>query len=169
MRRSYTDGLVSYDSLLGDPCPVDQVSRQATPFPKLPARPLSSSRATSVLSLLPRFIKPLPDTIAADDLAYLKRKKALQIPLLDAQDALVTAYIEFVHPFMPILELQVFLGALYDVNWQGGTLSLLLYRAVLCAAVPFVDMSHLEMMGFSDRRVAHKELFQRTRVRRPLP
>jgi len=76
----------------------------------------------------------------------------------------VTAFVDFVYPLMPVVELPEFLGTLY-LHKYPGAVSLLLYQAVLFSAIPFLEMCHIKELGFVDRKSAHKDFFQRTRVR----
>ncbi|PHH69643.1 hypothetical protein CDD80_6602 [Ophiocordyceps camponoti-rufipedis] len=101
--------------------------------------------------------------MAAEDAAYLRTKGALTLPSAVLQAALLRAYAEFVHPFMPLLDLDEFL-AVVGRGQGGGQLSLFLYQAVSFAATAFVDMRHLREAGFSTRKAARKAFFQRTRL-----
>jgi len=115
-------------------------------------------------SQLPAFIKPLPDRIGADDVKYLQLKGALTLPSPPVQSALLKAYVEFVHPYMPLLELHDFLGRINSRDGQCGQLSLLLYQAVMFTGSAFVKSKFLSDAGFSSRRIARKAFFQRARV-----
>jgi hypothetical protein len=65
---------------------------------------------------------------------------------------------------MPILEWQQFLNAIRDGNGAHGTVSLLLYQAVMFSATTFVELEHLLEAGYSSRKEAHEAFFQRTKV-----
>lgn len=116
------------------------------------------------LSLLPAWIKPLPDKIGPDEIAYLQRKGALNIPAPPLQNALLQAYVEYVHPYMPLLELFDFLNVISAGDGQGGQVSLLLYHAVLFAGSAFVKRKVLAEHGYPNRKVARKIFFQRAKV-----
>ncbi|RDA93438.1 hypothetical protein CP533_2631 [Ophiocordyceps camponoti-saundersi (nom. inval.)] len=125
---------------------------------------------------LPQFILPLPDKMAVDDAAYLRAKGALTIPSASLQSALLRAYAEFVHPYMPLLDLDDFLAVVgagrprlrrrHRHHPYHGRVSLFLYQAVAFASTAFVDMRHLHEAGFATRKAARKAFFQRTRVSR---
>lgn len=116
------------------------------------------------LGLLPPWVKPLPDKIGQDEIAYLQRKGALSIPEPALQNALLQAYVEYVHPYMPLLELFDFLNVINAGDGQDGQISLLLYQAVLFAGSAFVKRSVLAKHGYPVRKVARKMFFQRARL-----
>lgn len=119
------------------------------------------------LGLLPPWVKPLPDRIGQDEITYLQRKGALSIPDPALQNALLQAYVEYVHPYMPLLELFDFLNVIDAGDGQDGQISLLLYHAVLFAGSAFVKKRALTEHGYPNRKVARKMFFQRARVSLP--
>lgn len=150
-------------------------STQTTPSAQ-PSRLLSSSspgthrlpippRTDESQGKLPAFIAPLPSRIDAEDIRYLSNKGALALPSLALQSALQQAYVEFVHPCLPLLDLSEFLSSVNPNSTScNKPVSLLLYRAVLFAASTFVDIEYLRQEGFSCRLEARRAFFQRTRV-----
>lgn len=116
------------------------------------------------LGLLPPWVKPLPDRIGQDEISYLQRKGALSIPEPALQNALLQAYVEYVHPYMPLLELFDFLNVINAGDGQDGQISLLLYHAVLFAGSAFVKKKALNEHGYQNRKAARKMFFQRARV-----
>ena len=129
----------------------------------LPAHYLS--KASNEGHMLPGYIKPLPVRVAPDDVEYLAKKGALTIPEVGLRNELLRSYLEYVHPFMPLLELHDFLSIIERGNGTTGKLSLLLFQAVMFAGTAFVGMSHLENAGYKTRKAARKVFFQKTRVR----
>ncbi|OHW91581.1 cutinase transcription factor 1 beta [Colletotrichum incanum] len=113
---------------------------------------------------LPAFVKPLPAKIAQEDVSYLHAKGALTLPALPLQNALLQAYIEYVHPYMPLLELYDFLAVINAQDGLCGQISLFLYQAVMFAATAFVDMKVLREAGYPTRKAARKAFFQKTRL-----
>ena len=79
------------------------------------------------------------------------------------RDELLRAYICYVHPLLPLLDLEDFLKAI-DGGDGSNTISLILFQAVMFAGASFVDMSHLESEGFQYRKQARKAFFTRVRV-----
>lgn len=114
---------------------------------------------------LPGYIKPLPARISLDDENFLAKKGALSIPDKELRDQLLRSYLEYVHPFMPLLDLNGFLEAI-ECDGSTSRVSLLLLQAVMFAGSAFVDVSYLRAAGYDSRKLARKELFRRTKVSR---
>jgi Fungal specific transcription factor domain len=113
---------------------------------------------------LPYFIKPLPPRIGSDEAAYLEKKGVLTVPTIPLRNELLKAYIEFVHPYMPLLDLYEFVMIIESGSGVLGRISLILYQAVMFAGSAFVDMHHLHNAGYLTRKEARKDFFQKTRV-----
>lgn len=113
---------------------------------------------------LPPYMKPLPPRMTADDIQYLWRKGALSIPDTIFRNALLQAYIEFVHPYMPLIELHDFLRIVDKNDGENGKISLVLFQAVMFAGTAFVDMAFLEAAGYTTRKSARKAFYQKARV-----
>ncbi|KAH7186649.1 fungal-specific transcription factor domain-containing protein [Fusarium oxysporum] len=118
----------------------------------------------STSTQLPAFLRPLPTKIAAEDVNYLQIKGALSMPILPLQNALLQAYIEYVHPYMPLMDLNNFLSIINTRDGQNGQTSLFLYHAVMFAASAFIDMKYLREGGYTTRKSACKSFFQKTRL-----
>lgn len=125
---------------------------------------LNSLEEPDVSAQLPHFVRPLPRKIDAEDVRYLHAKGALALPSVPLQNALLRAYIEFVHPYMPLMDLHDFLSIVDCREGLNGQTSLLLYHAVMFAATAFVDMRYLREVGYATRKAARKVFFQKTRV-----
>ncbi|KAJ5033347.1 uncharacterized protein L3040_008465 [Drepanopeziza brunnea f. sp. 'multigermtubi'] len=113
---------------------------------------------------LPGFLKPLPPRMTSVDIDYLFAKGALSLPDAPTRNALLRAYIEYVHPYMPLVELHEVLRIIEDGSGMTGKMSLLLFQAIMFAGTAFVDMQYLEPAGFTNRKSARKAYFQRARV-----
>lgn len=133
-------------------------------FPLLPINGLLGDPQQQVANLLPGFIRPLPGKMAPEDIVYLHSKGAFTLPDITLQKALLHAYVEFVHPYMPLLELHPFLETIHERDGKNGTVSLLLYHAVMFTAASFVPAKYLKAAGFSRRREARKSFFMKARV-----
>lgn len=75
-----------------------------TPFSNDDGRPFFTNFGQKIPSgQLPRFIKPLPAKIGPDEISYLEKKGALTVPKGTLRSEMLRAYVEFVHPYMPLL------------------------------------------------------------------
>ncbi|KAK2770707.1 hypothetical protein FQN53_005375 [Emmonsiellopsis sp. PD_33] len=122
--------------------------------PQLPQRPKG---------WLPDFIRPLPAKFQSDDIAYLEAKGALTIPYPELRNELLKSYVQYVHPYMPLLELDAFLRTIVR-NDSSRRMSLLLFQAVMFAGTAFISMKHLNAAGYESRKDARKAFFQRARL-----
>ena len=113
---------------------------------------------------LPHYFKPLPSRITPDDIEYLDKKGSLSIPGTVLRNELLRAYIEYVHGYMPLLDLSEFLGALERHDGSTKPISLLLFQAVMFAGTAFIDIKHLRHAGFATRKEARKTFFLKARV-----
>lgn len=112
---------------------------------------------------LPAFIRPLPTTFGPDDLAYLGKKGALTLPPPALRAALLRCFVENIHPYMPLLDIHELIHTV-DNNDATSAVSLLLFQAIMFAGVASVDMAYLQTAGYTNRRAARRDFFQKTRV-----
>ncbi|OAA72481.1 cutinase transcription factor 1 beta [Cordyceps fumosorosea ARSEF 2679] len=136
----------------------------ATPNFASPLDQFQFHAAARATPQLPPFLRPLPSKITPEDVSYLQMKGALTLPALPLQNALLQAYVEYIHPFMPLMDLHPFLSIVNNRNGFNGQMSLLLYHAVLFAATASVDMKRLREAGYTSRKAARKAFFQKTRL-----
>lgn len=136
------------------------------PTNSLPPPPQQRSQSTRQLTggLLPAYIRPLNARIPIEDVGHLWKKGALTIPDIPFRDALLSAYVEYVHPYMPLVELREFLGIVEEGTGESGRISLLLFQAVMFTGVAFVDMSYLTAAGYATRKDARKAFYLKSRV-----
>lgn len=109
------------------------------------------------------FLKPPPPSMSSEDIEYLASKGAFSIPAADLRREVLQSYIDFVHPYIPILDL-------WDIvamagHGESGEVSVLLLQAVLLAGSLYVGMTHLKNAGYLTRRSARKDFHDRARVR----
>ncbi|KAI8936555.1 hypothetical protein NX059_006956 [Plenodomus lindquistii] len=150
------------------------ITSQINGLPTLPFAPYGSNETRapffnnipqkSLSAELPRFIKPLPSRIGPDEISYLEMKGALTVPKGALRSEMLRAYIEFVHPYMPLLDLHDFLAIIDRADGSQGKVSLILFQAVMFAGCAFVDMHHLHTAGYATRKEARKDFFQKTRI-----
>lgn len=113
--------------------------------------------------VLPKYLTGIPDRIQAEDIDYLQRKGAFLIPETPLRNELLRCYVQHVHPYTPLLELQDFLGAIQK-NDGSSIISLLLFQAVMFAATAYIDMRYLTAQGYESRKAARKAFFQRIKL-----
>jgi hypothetical protein len=114
---------------------------------------------------LPDYLEPLPPRINPVDIDYLHTTGALSLPDIPIRNAFLQSYVEYVHPYMPLLELHRFLHIINEGTGKSGRISLLLFQAVMFASTAFVDMNFLISAGYTSRKSARKVFFQKARVR----
>jgi len=105
----------------------------------------------------------LPARIGGDEVVYLSKKGALTIPPVSLRNALLQSFIEYIHPFMPIVDIQDLVESI-DRTDGANQISLLVFQAIMFSGVASVDIKHLEAAGYTNRREARREFFQKTRV-----
>ncbi|KAL9112988.1 MAG: hypothetical protein Q9227_002853 [Pyrenula ochraceoflavens] len=159
-QRPRTNSSISQTSQLRRPSLV----QQPLPFaiPTL-TRPYFTPSATPGESL-PTYIRPLPPRLMSDDIEYLQKKGALAVPDLELRNELLRSYILYIHPYTPLLDLQDFLRAVQRTQGNEEPISLLLFQAVMFAAIAYVDINYLQRAGFESRRRARKFFFQKARL-----
>ncbi|OAP62784.1 hypothetical protein AYL99_02011 [Fonsecaea erecta] len=111
--------------------------------------------------VLPHYLRPVPKHISDEDLAYLQKKGAFDIPATIHRNELLRCYIQYVHPLLPIIDLRDFLRAI-DKNDPSDTFSLMLLQAVMFAGTTFIDMNYVP--GYEDRRAYQKAYFQKVKM-----
>ncbi|KAL2788611.1 fungal-specific transcription factor domain-containing protein [Aspergillus keveii] len=112
---------------------------------------------------IPDYVTALPDRLDAADLQYLEAKGALCVPTARFRTELLKSYILWVHPQLPVLDLEPVLSAI-SKNDGSNTISLLLFHAVMFAGAAFVDISYINQEGYTSRAAAQDILFQRAKV-----
>jgi len=113
---------------------------------------------------LPDYLKPLPQRMTSVDIDYLFAKGALSLPDIRVRNALLRGYLEYVHPYMPLVEFREVLQMIEDGTGGSGKMSLLLFQAIMFAGTAFVDIEYLRSAGYSNRKAARKAFFQKARV-----
>jgi hypothetical protein len=128
-------------------------------------RPLAPLTPTPILKLnLPGYFKPLSQRATSADIDYLFKKGALALPDIPLRNALLQSYIEYIHPYMPLLELHEFLHIIDEGTGKSGRISFLVFQAVMFASATFVNMDYLVSAGYTSRRSARQAFFGRVRV-----
>jgi hypothetical protein len=86
-------------------------------------------------------------------------KKCTTIPPPELRDEILRCYVEFVHPYMPIIDLR-------DLDLKNGhdSISLLLFQAIMFAGVTFAPLEMLQRAGYPNKKDARRIFFNRTRL-----
>ena len=113
--------------------------------------------------VLPQFVSPLPPRFLRDDLEYLQKKGVFVIPEAGLRNELLRTYVQYVHPYAPVLDLEEFLSVI-EKDDGSNPISLLIFQAVMFAATAYVDLRHLTAQGYDNRKSARKAFFQRAKL-----
>lgn len=116
--------------------------------------------------VLPDFLEPIPTHFPPEDVEYLHKKGCFEIPAPKFRDAILRSYAEFVHPYMPLLDLGRFLHDITAADHRTNRVSLLLFQAVMFAGCAHVDIKPLRMLGFLTRKAARRAWYFKTKVGR---
>lgn len=96
----------------------------------------------------------MPQTTVADlapeDLNHLRLKGAFALPSLSVRDSLIRAYFHYVHPFLPIIEVNAFLER-YSTTTPQDLSVLLLWGMFLAAANVQKPLSIIFCLGSTDQ------------------
>ncbi|KAF5230942.1 hypothetical protein FANTH_13621 [Fusarium anthophilum] len=117
----------------------------------------------SYTQTLPQYIQPLAPHLKPIDTEYLTGKGCLKIPDDDLQCELFRLYILYVHPFMPVVDLPDFLSSVARRD-GSSQVSLLLFQAIMFAAVVYIDSDYCTERGYENRKAMRKEFFERVRL-----
>ncbi|OQV09039.1 Fungal specific transcription factor domain-containing protein [Cladophialophora immunda] len=112
---------------------------------------------------LPKFIRKTSASLEAEDVQRLRTKGAFIIPDTTLRNELLRCYAQYVHPYLPVLDLQDFLATV-EKNEATQTVSLLLFQAVMFAATPYVASRALANHGYNDRRSARTSFYRRVKL-----
>ncbi|KAF5558544.1 cutinase transcription factor 1 beta [Fusarium napiforme] len=112
---------------------------------------------------LPQYIRPLAPHLKPIDTEYLTGKGCLRIPDDDLQRELFRLYILYVHPFMPVVDLPDFLSSVARRD-ASSQVSLLLFQAIMFAAVVYLDSDYCTERGYENRKAMRKDFFEKARL-----
>ncbi|KAL6875403.1 fungal-specific transcription factor domain-containing protein [Trichoderma longibrachiatum] len=112
---------------------------------------------------LPKYVRPLT-SLPPDDMEFLHAEGALTLPDSALQNALLRAFFEYVHPYVPTLDLDAFLHSIGTPDGSAGQVSLLLLQAVLAAGTAHVELHHLRNGGYQTRKQARTAFLKRVRL-----
>jgi hypothetical protein len=130
--------------------------------PWTPSSERSTTEGNSAPYQPPPFIAPPPPWLTAEDIHYLYQKGALSVPEPELRDALIEAYLLYVYPCYPVLDLQALDEALH--GGPGHSFSLLVFQAIMFAGSCWVDIKLLRKLRFLTRLEARKTFYLRVKV-----
>jgi hypothetical protein len=113
---------------------------------------------------LPPYITPLPTRLDKTVLQFLSSSGALSVPSAEFRHICASRYLELQHPLFPLLDPHNLLTITQRGNDKCGTISLLLFNAVMCAALAFVENDHVIRAGYPSKRAARMSFFIRAKV-----
>jgi hypothetical protein len=114
---------------------------------------------------LPLYIKPLSDELIERDIADLQKKGALSVPCDQIRNELFLAFLKYVYPFMPVVDLRNFLHVIITRrDTSGPRISLFLFHAVMFAGAMFVDTCFLHQLGYQSRKDACSDFYRKATV-----
>ncbi|KAL2850643.1 fungal-specific transcription factor domain-containing protein [Aspergillus pseudoustus] len=143
--------------------PLDHYKSVAHDFLCVDVPGLPVAIAEPCPSLVPPSIQQPPATLADEDVQFLTSKGVFSLPDAKLRNELLKTFVHHVHPYLPVLDLPVFLEAI--ANNDGHTrVSLLLFHAVMFSSVAFVDPEYIQRAGYTSRRAARQEFFRKARL-----
>jgi len=111
---------------------------------------------------LPTFISPSHRDFEQDELGFLTGRGALSVPDDPLRGQLILAFLLYVYPLMPIMDVQEFLDAVEGRS--GQQVSLIFFQAVMLAGVTFTDIEYLRHAGFEGRLAARAYFSKKVKV-----
>lgn len=148
------------------------VAVQSVPLPLSPTpsashwtsgKPFPRTEKEIAVPSVPYFVKPIPPHLADEDVGYLFRKGALSVPEPALRDALLESYIDYIHPCLPLLDLDC-LTSVIQGHVTADRISFPLFQAVMFAGAAWVDIKPLRKLGFLTRKAARKALYRKARA-----
>ena len=99
----------------------------------------------------------------SEDWRYLAKRGCFRFPPSELEKVVLSRYAEFLHPLVPILDLDDFIGIVCGKTQKQ--ISLLLYHAVICAGLAAVDTETILKYGYDSKPAARKEYYTKAKVR----
>lgn len=113
---------------------------------------------------LPSYIEPPSPHTSGSTHSFLNSKGAFKVPVPGVRDLLWKAYVQYVHPSMPLLDLHQFASSVADPGAQTERISLLLYQAVMLTGFFYVDMRHPLLASIPSRKAILDRMFENVKV-----
>lgn len=145
------------------PQPIPNASDRKQKTPTNLALP-ATNRSGKTLFRLPDFIQPPSREFDDDELELLTKCGALSLPETSLQDQLFLAFLLYVYPSLPILDVQDFIDAV-EQRRPGCRVSLILFQAIMFSGTAFVPIEALREAGFESRIAARAYFLRKIKVR----
>ncbi|RVX65940.1 hypothetical protein B0A52_09825 [Exophiala mesophila] len=113
--------------------------------------------------LLPNFVTPIKPGRCHQYSSFLAAERAFELPPPRLRNAIITSYVHFVHPQLPLVDVHEVLLALAS-DGKAANVSILLLQSILLAGSAFVETEYLVEAGFQDRMDLRKQLANRVRI-----
>ena len=127
------------------------------------ASPEQHRRPTEIVPL-PAFIAPLSThVLQSEDIQYLTQKGAFLVPEPDLRLEILRGYMFSIQPFLPVMDAQEFISAVFN-NGERGKVSLLLFQAVMFAGLHSLQPPIIHRLGFETTKQAREVFFNRVRL-----
>lgn len=151
---------ISYESSIIQPTNAASQYRSASVLP-----PQALPSPSALLSVnIPSYVKPARHGFSTDDTAFLAGRGALTVPEVAIRDELIRSFVLYVHPYMPVVNLQDLFQSINGIDNSEPPCSLILLQAILFAGSAFVSMTLLESLGFKTRKAARKAFYIKVKV-----
>lgn len=113
--------------------------------------------------VLPSFITPIKSERCSQHSAFLHSQGAFDVLQEKLRNVIITSYVHFVHPQLPVVDIHELLQAL-ATNGRDCKISILLLQAILLSGSSFVELEYLKEAGYESRMALRKELADRVRL-----
>jgi hypothetical protein len=112
---------------------------------------------------LPAFVKPLSGSLRPEAWDYLVARSCFTFPPLALQKLVVSRYIEYVYPLLPVTSIEDHL-TIYSGKPTNRGVSLTLYHALMGAGLAAVEDEAILRFGYTSKAAARCEFYTRARV-----
>lgn len=115
---------------------------------------------------LPPVFTPFPTHWSPLDLEYLHRKGALSIPPTRLRVEIIRCYLEYFHPYMPLLDVEELLQIIDPSISRPNPrkYSFLLFQCVMFAGIAFVDEELVQELEGKSVKATRRMFYQKIRV-----
>lgn len=113
--------------------------------------------------LLPNFVTPIKPGKCHQYSAFLGSERAFELPPPKLRNAIISSYVQFVHPQLPLVDIHEVLQAL-ATDGKVANVSILLLQSILLSGSAFVEAEYLVEAGYQSRMGLRKELADKVRL-----